>query len=300
VSPAPALDPAARAAGVDGMVDTAAGRFAYLVRGPRNGPPVLLLHGFPDHPPTWLPLMERLAERGFRTWAPWLRGYAPSLLDGPYDIDRLAADAIALADAVAPDRKPALIGHDWGAIATYPALLAAPERFTCAVTMAVPHPMALLANGPRNPLQLARSWYVGLFQLGGLGERAAAARDFALVDRLWRRWSPGYTMPDDARAALHRCLAASMPAPVRYYRSIGGFGAAARARHKRGERIAAPLLNLHGAQDGCVGAALARDQQRFFAGPFAAELIPDAGHFLQCEAPDRIAELIVPWLARWR
>ncbi|HTM19743.1 MAG TPA: alpha/beta fold hydrolase [Kofleriaceae bacterium] len=284
----------------DVMLETSAGRFAGLVRGPRNGPPVLLLHGFPDHAPSWLPLMDRLAERGFRAVAPWLRGYAPSVLDGPHDVSRLTADVLALADAVAPGRKLSLVGHDWGAIAAYPTLLAAPDRFACAVTMAVPHPVALLANGPRNPMQLARSWYVGLFQLGALGERAATARDFALIDRLWRRWSPDFTLPAPARAALHACLAASMPAPIRYYRSLNATMADARARHRRGERIATPLFNLHGARDGCVGPALARDQERFFTGPFAAEIVDGAGHFLQLEAPDRVAERMIPWLARWR
>ncbi len=283
----------------DATVDTPAGRFAYLVRGPRNGPPALILHGFPDHPPTWVPLMERLAERGFRTIAPWLRGYAPSVLDGPHDTERLAADAVAIVDALFPGRPVALVGHDWGALATYPALLAAPRRFSCAVTLSVPHPVAMLGNGPRNPMQLARSWYIGLFQLAGLGERAATARGFALVHRLWRTWSPGYALPEDGRTALQSCLAASMPAPVRYYRSVRPMMKAARERHRRGDRIATPLLYLHGADDGCIGAGLARKQERLFAGPFAAEIIDGAGHFLQAEAPGRVADLMIPWMAQF-
>ena len=49
-----------------------------LVGGAVNARPLLFLHGFPDHPPTAVPFLERLAET-HRVVAPWLRGYAPSL-----------------------------------------------------------------------------------------------------------------------------------------------------------------------------------------------------------------------------
>jgi pimeloyl-ACP methyl ester carboxylesterase len=55
--------------------------------------PLLFLHGFPDHPPTAVPFLEHLAET-HRVVAPWLRGYAPSPIVGPYDLETLAADAL--------------------------------------------------------------------------------------------------------------------------------------------------------------------------------------------------------------
>ncbi len=68
-----------------------------LVGGAVNARPLLFLHGFPDHPPTAVPFLEHLAETQ-RVVAPWLRGYAPSPIVGPYDLDTLAADALALID----------------------------------------------------------------------------------------------------------------------------------------------------------------------------------------------------------
>jgi len=50
--------------------------FAYLEAG--EGPLVLCLHGFPDHAPTWEPMLGALAEAGFRGVAPWMRGYSPT------------------------------------------------------------------------------------------------------------------------------------------------------------------------------------------------------------------------------
>src|SRR5437773_1854954 len=61
-----------------------------LVGGAVSARPLLFLHGFPDHPPTAVPFLEHLAET-HRVVAPWLRGYAPSPIVGPYDLDTLAS-----------------------------------------------------------------------------------------------------------------------------------------------------------------------------------------------------------------
>src|SRR5690606_5863490 len=74
--------------------------FEVLSCGPREGPLAICLHGFPDAPGTWAPVMRRLADVGVRCAAPYLRGYAPSTLRGPFDADRLARDAVGLASAL--------------------------------------------------------------------------------------------------------------------------------------------------------------------------------------------------------
>lgn len=279
-------------------LETERGSFQALADGPVGGPPVLLLHGFPDTPITMTPLVELLAAAGFRVTAPWLRGYAPSTLDGPYDLDTLAADVVALADRVAPGRRVALIGHDWGALVTYNVCAVAAERVSRAVTLAVPHPLAFLAGA--DPHQLRRSWYIGFFQLPG-AERVAAASDFALVDRLWRTWSPGYRLPDAEREELHRCLRASWPAPLLYYRALlRPLGPALRRIRRpppRLRRMTVPLLYLHGADDGCVGPEVARGAERFFTAAYRADEIAGAGHFLCAERPDLVAERAAAWLA---
>lgn len=269
-------------------IELPSGRF-HLLRAGAGAPLAIVLHGFPDHPPSFEPLVRALAAGGYSVVAPWLRGYSPSTLDGPYHIDRIAADVLELATALGHERF-VLVGHDWGAVATYSICAAAPERVLAAVTMAVPHPLAMVKSFVTTG-QLARSWYMLFFQLPG-APRAVRARDFAFVDWLWRRWSPGARLDDDHREALHACLAASMPAPVMYYRAM------ARARPSTvPRRIATPLLALQGADDGCVAPSAARGQERFFTGPFEAEVIPGAGHFLQVEVPELIASRALDWFA---
>jgi pimeloyl-ACP methyl ester carboxylesterase len=278
-------------------LDTPVGRFSYLEAGPTNGRLVLCLHGFPDHPESFAPLLERLAAAGYRAVAPWMRGYAPSVASGPYHGDQLADDALAIARALTGGARFALVGHDWGALAAWVACTRAPADLACAVTLAVPHPLAFLRHLARAPGQLRRSWYMFLFQLP-LAERVVAAGDFALVDRLWRAWSPGFELDAEARRRLHDCLAASMPAPIEYYRAVlrPPREAAARVKAIRGRSPTAPVLHLHGERDGCVDPAATRGQRRLVAGPFECELVAGVGHFLQLEDPVEVGRRILRWL----
>ena len=74
---------------VERSVELASGHFTYLEQGPAEAPLIILAHGFPDYPKTFLPLMAHLCRAGYRCVAPFLRGYAPSVLTGPYDRQRV-------------------------------------------------------------------------------------------------------------------------------------------------------------------------------------------------------------------
>ncbi|MDQ3336824.1 MAG: alpha/beta hydrolase [Myxococcota bacterium] len=237
------------------------------------------MHGFPDHPHTAVEFLGELAiDRP--VIAPWLRGYAPSPTRGPYDVETVARDVIALIDQIGAPVD--LVGHDWGAILTYTICMIAPDRVRRAATLACPHPRTFMRM--LRGAQLRRSWYMAFFQLP-FAARIAAARDFALIDRLWRTWSPGLALDDERRRALHACLAASWPAPIRYYRP----------QKFRGDRIETPLLQLHGADDGCIATPTAADAHRF--GERVLEVVPSVGHFLHIEDPTGIAARIRTWLA---
>lgn len=280
-------------------IETPRGRFEALAAGDPRAPLVLVLHGFPDAPLTFVALLADLARRGYRAVAPWMRGYAPSITTGPFAVEALADDVAAWADALSPHAPVRLLGHDWGALATYAACDRTPTRIAAAVTLAVPHPAAFLRA--LDAAQLARSWYMAFLQLPG-ALRLARARDLALIDRLWRRWSPGYRLPDDDRAALHACLAASWPAPALYYRALVRPLGAARARlGPRGplaRRVEVPTLYLHGADDGCIGVDVGRDAARSFAAPYRREVLAGAGHFLAAERPAEVAAAADAWYRR--
>jgi hypothetical protein len=74
------------------------GTFHALQGGNPDGQPTIVLHGFPDHPPTAKPFLAELGRRGRHVVAPWLRGYAPSPTAGPFGFAALTSDVLALID----------------------------------------------------------------------------------------------------------------------------------------------------------------------------------------------------------
>ncbi|MCC6646123.1 MAG: alpha/beta hydrolase [Polyangiaceae bacterium] len=280
-------------------VETPRGRFHCLVEGPPDGPLALCLHGFPDVPHGMAGVQGALAARGHRAVAPFLRGYAPSVLDGPHDLSALGEDVVALVDALSPSRPASVVGHDWGAVAAYVALARAPGRFCRAVTMAVPHPYVFARDVARHPGQLARSWYMLAVQPSA-GGWLLARRDHALVDRLVRAWSPGWTPEPRHLSRVKACLAESGDAPLALYRALLRPLAGARRRlaELRAMRISTPLLYLHGERDGCVGAALGEGNARMFDGPHERRVLAGLGHFLHMEAPLAVEAMIVEHLSR--
>jgi pimeloyl-ACP methyl ester carboxylesterase len=279
---------------------------AYLEDGPADGPLALCLHGFPDHAPTWTALLSDLAAAGFHAVAPWMRGYAPTAVpaDGRYQSAALALDALALADALAPGDHPAvLVGHDWGAIAAYPAVVHRPDRFQRLVAMSVPHPAVLAARFFTNPAQLKRSWYTFFFQLPLAGMVVEGA-EFALVDVLWRDWSPGFDPPADHLRGVKETLGApgALDAALGYYRQLWdttrhdpALGAVQGAANGW---VPVPALYLHGADDGCIGAetADAAAMKPFFPAGVDVHVLPGVGHFLHLEDPAGVNARIVEFL----
>lgn len=272
-------------------------RFVHVERGDPDAPVALLLHGFPDLPTSFDAIAAQLATAGFRAVAPFMRGYHPSTRSGPFDVEQLGRDAVALVNTVSPDRPVAIVGHDWGAIAAYVAVVTAPERFTRAVTMAVPSLAGLVPAIARMPRQLVRSWYVGALQVPGTERLLASPR---VIDRIYRAWSPGWDPPRAHVEAVARSLAASAPAPVLYYRTFMREPSAvvrvARRALRARERAHAMLLHVHGARDRCVGADIATSERAWLGALPRIEIVENAGHFLQLERPERVGALVVEWL----
>jgi pimeloyl-ACP methyl ester carboxylesterase len=273
--------------------------FGYLQAG--RGPLALCLHGFPDSAHTWRHLLPALAEAGYHAVAPFQRGYAPTGVpaDGAYQTGALAADAAALHDALGGAGDAVLIGHDWGAAATYAAIAHEPSRWRRAVAMSLP-PISALASWFLDYDQLKRSFYVYVFQTP-LAEAAASADDMALLDGLWADWSPGYDATEDL-GHVKACLRepANLTAAIGYYRAmfdssahVAAYAAEQEAAGRRGER---PVLYLHGGTDGCVPAHRVRDLDGHLPPGSRTEFVPRAGHFLQLERPAVVNALILEWL----
>jgi len=287
-----------------GTVDVHGLEVAYLAEGPSDGPLAVCLHGFPDTAHTYRYLLPELAAAGYRAVAPFLRGYAPTGIpaDGRYSSAALALDAIRLHEALGGGADAVLVGHDWGAIAAYPAAAAAPDHWRRVAAMAVPPPPAL--GGMLTSYdQLKRSFYMWFFQLP-LAEYAVAANDLEFIARLWCDWSPGYDATEDVahvRDALRE--PANLAAAIGYYRAnFGGKEpppdeAISALQAKIGNGMPSqPVLYLHGEDDGCLGVDLARAAEPILQGESAMAVVPGAGHFLHLERPADVNQRILEFL----
>lgn len=259
----------------------------YDVAGPETGPPVVLVHGFPDSAKVWRHQAPALAEAGFRVLVPDMRGYGRS--DKPTDVDAynillLAGDVLAVLDDAGVDRA-AVVGHDWGAAITWALASFSPERVERMTALSVGHPGAFRAAGLP---QREKSWYMLLFQFRDVAEQWLSADGWAN----FRAWC-AHPDASDVIADLERD--GSLTPGLGWYRA-----------NLPPESLVAPPPELPPVQVPAMGVwssgdiALLEPQMegcgRFCAGPFRYERLDGVGHWMQLEAPDQLNALLIDFL----
>jgi pimeloyl-ACP methyl ester carboxylesterase len=140
------------------------------------GDAVICLHGFPEQPSAFDMVAPALRDAGFDVHVPAQRGYDPSNRPAgraSYRTELLAGDVLRYADSAGLDRFH-LVGHDWGALLAWWLAARESSRLLSMTSLAVPHPRTLPEVALRSS-QLLKSYYVALFQLPALPERALLA-----------------------------------------------------------------------------------------------------------------------------
>jgi len=271
-------------------------RLHYVECGRSDGPLVVLLHGFPEFWYSWRRQLPALAQAGFHVVAPDMRGY--NLSDKPrkrraYRAEQLGDDVAGLIGSFGVD-SAFVVGHDWGGAAAYAVAMRHPRLVRRLVVLNMPHPARMIA-ALRTVRQLRKSWYVFLFQIPFLPERLLARERFSFAKRSLRAGSPREAFSDED---LERYTEAwsqpgALTGMLNYYRA-----AALRTPRRTLARmlpIAAPTLVIWGERDRYIGNELAEPEARWV--PDArVQRIPDASHWVQHEAPERVNELLVGFL----
>ena len=277
----------------EGSVEANGITFSYLAQG--EGPLVLLLHGFPDNAWTWRHQLSVIAESGFRAVAPFLRGYAPTAVPvAPPDTESLARDVDALIDALG-ESTAYVVGHDWGAIATFNAAALVPDKIKAATAIGVGHPATALSIFSI-PSQLHYSFHIWLFQIEGLAELSLKDGDYQLIDYLWRHWSFEPVDEDHvARVKETFRRPGVAESALAYYRAL------VRVPSERPDFFAkvtqptaVPFMVVYGGED--PAQVLSQDERSFFKGPYRREIVEGAGHFVHSERPDDFNQLLMGWL----
>jgi pimeloyl-ACP methyl ester carboxylesterase len=250
-----------------------------------EGPPALLLHGWPQHAGAWRKVAPLMADR-HRLICPDLRGFGSTEAPGRnYDAQTFASDALALLDALELDQA-FLMGHDWGGFAGYLACFAAPQRIRAYVSLNAPIPW--LKPSPRLLAGFWRAWYV-LVMASPLGPRVLERRPARVAAGIkGDTVHSGISWQESIDYAVRLARPGSRRATQLLYRSYLRSLVDA-VRDEPPPRLTVPTRVLFGAQDTALSTAVVKGWEGH-ADDMQVELVEDSGHFIAEEQPELVAE----------
>ncbi len=256
-----------------------------VLAGPEDGPPVILLHGFPEFWYAWRGPMAVLARAGYRVIVPDQRGYnlsdKPSSVDA-YRIDKLAGDISGLVEALGYE-SAYLAAHDWGGGVAWRVVLDSPQRVRKFAVIDTPHPKA--HEGFESDEDTV-SWYRTFLQIPWLPGWSARLGNWAMLSNALRNSSRPGTFPEEVldrfRSAWDRDGA--IHTMGMWYRAewlpIEGEG-----------RVATPTLVLLAANDAYIPGDLTRRSAMFLENGEVREL-GSGTHWVVQEEPERIGTIL--------
>jgi pimeloyl-ACP methyl ester carboxylesterase len=268
--------------------------FHVATSGPANGPPVVLLHGFPDFWYGWRHQIAPLAQAGWHVIVPDQRGHGASAKPAAvqaYALDTLADDVLALCDHLGHGRF-AIVGHDWGGVVAWHLAARAPERIDRLAIFNAPHPASLSGYMLTHPLQALRSAYVGFFQLPWLPELVLRANDHALLAMSLTGSSLPGTFGDDDLVRYRQAWSeeGAVGAMLNWYRAMPLARPLAR-------RIAVPARIVWGDADPALSPGLAEAGAAFCDAGCEVIHLPRATHWLHQELPAEVNAHLLAFLA---
>ena len=274
--------------------------------GAADGPPVILLHGFPESHRTWREIVPLLEDR-FRLIMPDQRGFAGS--DMPQDVaeyesDKLINDIFALADALHVESF-ALVGHDWGGAIAWGVALRGEPRLTRLAIVNAPHPAIFQKSLMEDSDQRAASQYINMFRMPG----AVAAIEAMGLETFFEKvlashadrskisepekqqYLADWSQPGALTAMLNWYRASSLVVPppgitVPLPDMLLHFA----------KRITIPTLVVWGMADSALLPAQLDGLDKVVDNLTIVRL-PGVSHFAPWEAPEQVAAALAPFLA---
>ena len=254
-----------------------------------DGPPLLLLHGWPQHWWMWRELIGPLSE-SHRVLCPDLRGFGWTEAPGTgYDPEVFASDLVALLDTLGIDGPVDVAGHDWGGWTGFMLCLRHPERVRRFLALNIYHPFGNAS--PRSLLAIWRFWYQWVLALPLVGRgliRGGAAAEPLL------RWVgtgqvPWSEQDSETYLAQFREPARAEATSLLYRHAVLRLGPAVARGEYRHLHMETEGLMLFGVEDHVQEARLMSGFEAN-APNMRLELVPGAGHFIVDERPTLVLE----------
>jgi pimeloyl-ACP methyl ester carboxylesterase len=264
-----------------------------------EGPPLLLVHGWPQNWYAWRLVMPELA-RDFEVIAVDQRGIG--LSDKPedgYDTSTLAGDLVALMDALGHERF-AVVGHDTGLIISYALAADHPDRVDRLVVAEVPGPLGV---GPSPPLFVPepvnnRLWHLAFNRVNDeMTEKLVAGREDVFFGYEFAIQGGQKALPDEVQRYYFDLF--SDPDALRG--SFGFYRALDATLAQNGQRKATPLtmpvLAIGGAES--WGEEVGNGMKPA-ADDVQSVVIDGVGHWVAEQAPEEMVAALAEFLAPYR
>lgn len=300
---APALSSAALPSfGAVAQIDAGVLNVGYVDLGPRDGQPVILLHGWPYDIHSYERVAPLLASSGYRVIVPYLRGYGTTRFqspDTPRDGEQaaVASDTIALMDALGIDR--AIVGgFDWGARTADAVAAIWPQRVKGLVAVSGYIITNREANARPLPPDAEYGWWYQYYFATERGRLGYTQNTRAFAKLIWTSASPkwhfdaatfdrsasAFDNPDHAAIVIdnYRWRLGLAPGDARY--------AEIERKLESGPAISVPTVTIGSDFDGAAknGAGYAAK----FTGPHTHRILDGIGHDVPQEAPEAFAAAI--------
>jgi pimeloyl-ACP methyl ester carboxylesterase len=269
--------------GTHGYAKSGDVKIHYVTMG--EGPLVVMIHGFPDYWYTWRNQMPELAKH-FQVVAVDQRGYNKS--DQPegvhnYAMPKLVGDVKAVIEHFDRDRA-VIVGHDWGGAVAWSFAMAHPEMMDRLVILNLPHFNGLRRELANNPDQKKASAYARRFQTA-----EAASQLSAEGLTFWVKDS------EARQKYIEAFKRSSFEGMLNYYK----------ANYPRDPydppeqelpKVQCSVLMIHGLKDTALLPGALNDTWQWLENDLTLVTLPDADHFVQHAAAEKVTRTIVNWL----
>jgi pimeloyl-ACP methyl ester carboxylesterase len=277
-------------------IEIEAGSFTFTGRacGPREGRPVLFLHGFPQTSWAWRDQLWALGHAGYRAVAPDQRGYCsgarPPETDD-YATEYLIGDVIALADSMEMERFD-LVGHDWGGLLAWIVAERYPFRVRSLTVVSMPHPLALQsALAGADPDQAVQAATTASLQALEEPERLLLGPKGDGSGLRQMLHETGLDSEDADMYAMALSEPGALTAALNWYRAMSPSTLADL------EPVMVPTMYVWSTGDAAIGRVAAEGTGQHVQGPYSFEVLEGVSHWVPETAPEQLSGLLIRHLA---
>ena len=260
-----------------------------------EGPLVVMIHGFPDFWYSWRHQMEGLSE-DFQVVAVDQRGYNRS--DKPegvenYDMRLLVGDIVAVIQHLGR-QQATIVGHDWGGAVAWQFALNVPQMTENLIILNLPHPNGMAGEMANNAEQQANSEYARNLQT-----KSSSDPDVFFGMPMTPQSLAGWVQDTDAKERYVEAFERSdFDAMLAYYKRNypSGENAPSGAAPPELPKVKMPVLEFHGLKDTAVHSDGLNNTWDWLERDLTLVTVPEAGHFVQADAPDIVTSTMKWWL----